>query len=144
MTKLAALNNIAGAVAFLRRNLASVDWESQSRNYNFKKLCCVGPRKRNETESVKSTFAFFASLLKAQQTLLNQIQGAFVGVTKESLVKGRISTVDLLVLNSSDQLFFLLKLKFSFYTKQPTLMRRSTVLSLPLQLVFPGFIHSVL
>jgi hypothetical protein len=27
---------------------------------------------------------------------------------------------------------------FTFFTKQATLMRRSTVLSLPLQLVFPG------
>ncbi len=41
---------------------------------------------------------------------------------------GRISTVDLLVLTSSDQLLFVLKLYF--FTKQPILMRRSTVLSL--------------
>ncbi len=45
----------------------------------------------------------------------------------------RISTVDLLVLTSLDQLLFILKILFTFFTKQPTLMGRSTVLSLPLQ-----------
>ncbi len=53
--------------------------------------------------------------------------------------RGRISTVDLLVLTSLDQLLFILKLYFSFNTKQPILMRRSIVLSHPLQLGFPGF-----
>jgi hypothetical protein len=51
--------------------------------------------------------------------------------------RGRISTVDLFVLNSLDQLLFTLKLYLSIFTKQPIIMRRSTVLSLPLQLVFP-------
>jgi hypothetical protein len=50
---------------------------------------------------------------------------------------GRISTVDLLVLTSLDQVLFILKLYFSFFTKQPILMRRSTVRILPRQLVFP-------
>ncbi len=31
---------------------------------------------------------------------------------------------------------------FFFFTKQPTLMRRSTVLGLPLQKKFPGSVHS--
>jgi hypothetical protein len=52
---------------------------------------------------------------------------------------GRLSTFDLLVLTSLDQLIFKLKiLFFLFFTKQATLMRRSTVLSLPPHLVFPG------
>jgi len=51
--------------------------------------------------------------------------------------RGRLSTVNLLVLTSLDQLIFKLKILFTFFTKQATLMRRSTVLSLPLQLVFP-------
>ncbi len=34
---------------------------------------------------------------------------------------GRISTIDLLVLTSSDQLFFILKVSLFFLTKQPTL-----------------------
>jgi hypothetical protein len=50
---------------------------------------------------------------------------------------GRLSTVDFLVLTSLDQLIFKLKIIFSFFAKQATLMRRSTVLSLPRQLVFP-------
>jgi hypothetical protein len=37
---------------------------------------------------------------------------------REALLKGRISTVDLLVLTSLDQLLFKLKLYFSFLTKQ--------------------------
>jgi hypothetical protein len=46
--------------------------------------------------------------------------------------------VDLLVLTSLDQLIFILKILFTFDTKQAILIRRSTVLSLPLQLVFLG------
>jgi hypothetical protein len=48
-----------------------------------------------------------------------------------------LSTVDLLVLTSSDQLLWILPTLFSFFfTKQATLTRRSTVLSLSLQLGF--------
>jgi hypothetical protein len=48
---------------------------------------------------------------------------------------GRLRTVDLLVLTSLDQLIFILKMLFFFFTKQAT-TKRSTVLSLPPQLVF--------
>jgi hypothetical protein len=51
---------------------------------------------------------------------------------------GSISTVDLLVLTSFDQFFIYFKALYPFVTKQVTLMRRSTVLSLPLQLEFPA------
>jgi len=57
----------------------------------------------------------------------------------KSYWRERLSTVDLLVLTSLDLLVFKLKIIFSFFTKQATLMRRSTVLSLPPQLVFPGW-----
>jgi len=50
--------------------------------------------------------------------------------------RGRLSTVDLLVLTRLDQLLLKLPTTFTFLTKQATLMRRSSVLSL--QLVFPG------
>jgi hypothetical protein len=50
----------------------------------------------------------------------------------------RFSTFDLLVITTFDQLFFLLKTLFIFYTKRGTLTRRSTVQSLILQLEFPG------
>ncbi len=46
--------------------------------------------------------------------------------------------VDLLVPTSLDQLIFILKCFFTLLKKQATLTRRSTVLSFPLQLVFPG------
>ncbi len=42
------------------------------------------------------------------------------------------------VLTSLDLLLLILKLLFTFFTKQATLMRRSTVLSLPLKLKIPG------
>ncbi len=48
----------------------------------------------------------------------------------------RLSTVDLLVLTSLDQLLFILKILLTFFTKQATFMRRSTVLRLPPQLVW--------
>jgi hypothetical protein len=44
----------------------------------------------------------------------------------------RLNTVCLLVLTNLDQLLFIVKL-YLFVTKQAVLMRRSTVLSLPLQ-----------
>ncbi len=50
---------------------------------------------------------------------------------------GSLGTVDLLVLTSLDHLILILKILFSFFTKQATLIRRSTVLGLPLQLGFP-------
>ncbi len=56
-----------------------------------------------------------------------------------SLRGGRLSTIDLLVLTNLDKLVFILTILFSFFTKQVTLMRRSTVLSLFPQLVFPGW-----
>jgi hypothetical protein len=51
---------------------------------------------------------------------------------------GRLSTVDLLALTSLDRLLLILHTLFTCFTKQVNLMRRSTVLSLPLPLVFPG------
>ncbi len=50
----------------------------------------------------------------------------------------RFSTGDLLELISSNQLPFIFKILFTLFTKQASLMWRSSVLSLPLQLVFPG------
>ncbi len=50
--------------------------------------------------------------------------------------RGRLSTVDLLVLTCLYHRLFILKILFTFLTKQAFLMRRHTVLSLPLQLVF--------
>ena len=47
--------------------------------------------------------------------------------------RGRLSTVDLLILTSIEQLFLLLQRLFTFLRKQATLLRRSTVLSLSLQ-----------
>ena len=57
--------------------------------------------------------------------------------TGKSYWRGRLSTVYLLVLTSIDHLLFLFKILFNFVTKRATLMRRSTVLSLPFQLAFP-------
>jgi len=51
--------------------------------------------------------------------------------------RGMLRTVDLLVPTSKDQLLFILKILFTFFTKQAMLMRRSTVLSLPVEIVFP-------
>jgi hypothetical protein len=47
-------------------------------------------------------------------------------------------TVDLLVLTNLDQLLFIIKILFKCFIKQAALLRRLTVLSLPLQLVFPA------
>jgi hypothetical protein len=55
--------------------------------------------------------------------------------------RGGLSTVNLLVQTSLDQLLLQLKILFTYVTIQPNLMRRSTVLDLPLQLVFPVLSH---
>ncbi len=55
-----------------------------------------------------------------------------------SLTEGEGSVlVDVLVLTILDLVLYILKLLLTFFTKQATLMRRSTVLSISLQLVFP-------
>ncbi len=56
--------------------------------------------------------------------------------------RGILSTVDLLVLTSLDKLILILKIIFLFFTKQASLIRRSTALSLPPKLVFPGIGNS--
>jgi hypothetical protein len=55
----------------------------------------------------------------------------------KSYRRGRLPTVDLLVLTSLKHLLFMIKILFRCLTKQATLLRRSTVLSLSPQLVFP-------
>ncbi len=57
---------------------------------------------------------------------------------RKSYCSGRLSTVDLLVLTSLDQLLFIMKILFTFITKQSTFIRRSAVLSLSPQLVLLG------
>jgi len=64
---------------------------------------------------------------------LTTLQTLMWGVSREALLQVEDHYGDLLVLTSLYQLLFKLKLYFSFFTKQPTLMRRSTVLILPLQ-----------
>jgi hypothetical protein len=60
-------------------------------------------------------------------------------ITHGSLLEGEgKSTVDLLVLTSLEKLLFILKIVSTFLTKQATLMRRSFVLSIPPQFVFPA------
>ncbi len=51
-------------------------------------------------------------------------------MTGNSYKRGRLSTVDLLVLTSVDQLVFILNTIFNFVTKQAILTRRSSVLFL--------------
>jgi hypothetical protein len=59
------------------------------------------------------------------------------GLTKEPLVMGRLSTVDIPILTSLDQLIFIEDITYLF-TEKAILTRRSPVLALSLQLVFPG------
>ncbi len=65
-------------------------------------------------------------------------------VAGKSYYRGRLSTVDLLVITSLDELLLDLTILLTFFTKKATLMRRSTVLSLPPQLVFPFGSHTAM
>jgi len=57
--------------------------------------------------------------------------------------KGRLSTVDLLKLAILDQLLLIMQKLFTFLLKRATLMRSSTVLSLPVLSVFPAFMFQI-
>jgi hypothetical protein len=56
---------------------------------------------------------------------------------REALLKGKAQCGDLLVLTSLDPLLFKSEILFTYVTKQATLTKTSSVLSLPSQLVFP-------
>ncbi len=64
-------------------------------------------------------------------TMITLVPRAKWGQAGKSYRGGRISTVDLLVLSSLDQLIFYIENIIFIVTKQVVLMRRSTVLSLP-------------
>jgi hypothetical protein len=63
------------------------------------------------------------------------------GITGKPCSRERLSTTDILVLTSLDQLIFKLKILFTFIAKQGTLMWKLTVLRLPRLAVFPGLNH---
>ena len=83
--------------------------------------------------------------------LLSLVAAAKIPFEEQALVAGtkwnlsnllfldiyEVSVVEILVLTSLDHLIFVLNNFLPFMQKQATLMRRSTVLSLPPQLVFP-------
>jgi hypothetical protein len=59
--------------------------------------------------------------------------------TRQTFTEGEgLSTVGLIVLTCSDQLIFM-KIVFTFLKIKATLMRKTTILSLPLQKEFPDF-----
>ncbi len=79
------------------------------------------------------TFRWLLSNLNVQLNEKDERAPLFLKPRK-SYWRRRLSTVDLHVLTSSDQLLFILKILFTSFTKQATLMWRSTVvtvLSLP-------------
>ncbi len=83
---------------------------------------------KNNQQKVKIGFDLINWSFKVSLTLKHKSGKSYWG--------GRLSTVDLLVLTSLNQLIFISKKLFSFITKQATLMRRSTALNLlPPQLV---------
>jgi hypothetical protein len=62
----------------------------------------------------------------AKWQLANKEQGQ----TREPSSKGKLSTVDLLVLTSLDYLLLIIKILFTSFTKEAALIRRSIVLNL--------------
>jgi hypothetical protein len=82
---------------------------------------------------------FFRSLL-SWTTLFPEYSRLYVFTTKErvNFIRG-LSAIDLLEITSSRQLLFIFKILSTFFTKQATLTRRSTVMSLLLQLALPEF-----
>ncbi len=58
-------------------------------------------------------------------------------------LRGRLSTIDLRVTNSFRSAAFDTETLYTFLQKQAILMRRSAVLNLPIQLVFPDYTKGV-
>jgi hypothetical protein len=69
--------------------------------------------------------------------LSNSVQSKSLVEPGNSYCRGRLSTIDLLVLTSLIQLLFLLKMSLKVFIIQPNLTRSPTVLRLSLQLMFP-------
>jgi len=87
-------------------------------------------------QGITCTRSFEAGLTSAEDQKLKCFNDKYVYKCYDNPGKSsyrlRLSTVDLLALTSLDQLLFILKILFTFFTKQATLMRRSIVLNIPL------------
>ncbi len=98
---------------------------------------------KRKTPSVTVMTTFFVTDVGSKKLEGLSLMGFFlvspIFKARNSYCRGRLSTVDLLALTSLDQLTFMLKILFTCVAKQATLMRRSIVLILPLQLVFPVY-----
>jgi hypothetical protein len=69
-------------------------------------------------------FCIFSKKLNLiQETSFYYRNGDLIQI-RETLLRGRLSTVDLLVLTSLGQLLLILKIWFTLFTKHATLMRR--------------------
>jgi hypothetical protein len=119
------------------------------KNYHSKSFITLGPAgctnskaERGKQQKTK-LFYFFNLLLKLKRPSRNWkpllARSQLNAEPGKPYWRGKLNTVDLLVLTSLYQLLFILKILFSYVTKQAALMRRSTVLSLPFQLAFPGW-----
>ncbi len=123
---------------------SSSDGDEDKMCYNF------GPSNvsisfKSDFLTEKKSFRRNSSIFRGRRLVGNVIklfvswQNKLDHLSREALMEGwRLSTIDLLVLTILDRLLFILKRLFNYVTKQVTLMRRSIVLSIPLQLVFIG------
>jgi hypothetical protein len=121
---------------------SSSDGDEDKMCYNF------GPSNvsisfKSDFLTEKKSFRRNLSIFRGRRLVGNVIklfvswQNKLDHLSREALMEGgRLSAIDLLVLTIL--LLFILKRLFNYVTKQATLMRRSTVLSIPLQLVFTG------
>jgi len=94
------------------------------------------PPKPTRRRSAGQCYKPFFSPSMIERVCLCQVSSS--ALAGKSNWSGKLSTVGLLVLTTKDPLILMLKILITFFTKQFTLMRRSTALNLPLQLVFRG------
>ncbi len=106
----------------------------------FKSLGILSPGSQHVLALMKNVRCIFAISLWNQliQSYHNQLKNYIWVYAGKPDWRGKLSTVDLLMLTSLDQLLFIIQRLLICFTKQGTLLRRSTVLSLPLQWEFPG------
>ncbi len=82
-------------------------------------------------------------MLHQEERLVTQVCLLYSWHARWPYCRGRLSTVDILVLTSLDQLLFIVKILFTYVTKQASLVGRpSPLVSVPWLLVsLPGAQH---
>jgi len=116
----------------MRNNYIAITFNISREKWPLCRVCQCGSLNEGETIFLPDNESGAQFCGKFHKTFLHNLRcHRRIASTREVLMRGRLNTVDLLLPTSIDQLFLVLKILLNSFTKQATLMRRSTLLSLP-------------